>query len=295
MDSPQKNLAFITDLDGFTVTKATIQDWNHVVKWGNREGWNIGYNDSQCMYSIDNNGLFIGWLGDQAIAAVSLINHSEQYSIWGNYLVIPEFRGNGYGKAVCKIAKNHAGDRNIGSNAMPEMVSNYMKSGLTPVYNVIHYSGKPRRITPNIKEIIPVELHYLDKIIQYDALYFPTSRQRFLKKWLFSDGHVAYVKIINGEIYGYGVIRPAPSGYRIGPLVAKSPIDAEELFNTLTSFLPLTTQVSIFVPEYVHESFIYFLRKREFFEQFHVVYMHKGILQNNIPNSIYALSNLELG
>ncbi|OKP03721.1 GNAT family N-acetyltransferase [Xenorhabdus thuongxuanensis] len=296
MNSSEKKTIFINKLNDFTVKKATRQDWECVVQWGNKEGWNIGYHDADCMYSVDNDGLFIGWIGDQAVAAVSLINHSKQYAIWGNYLVDNDFRGKGYGKAVCKVARSHAGNRDIGSNAMPYMVSNYKKSGLNPIYNIIHYTGKLKKIeSENIKEISIIKPHNIDSIIKYDSLFFPTLRQKFLNSWLFSSGHISYLKMVNGDIFGYGVIRPLPDGFRIGPLVARTPSDAEELFNTLTSSLPENTKISIFLPEYVHESFFSFLRKRGIFEQFHVVYMHKGNFKMNIPNNMYCIANLDLG
>ncbi|WP_053014204.1 MULTISPECIES: GNAT family N-acetyltransferase [Xenorhabdus] len=296
MNSSEKKIIFINKSNDFTVKKATRQDWECVVQWGNKEGWNIGYHDADCMYSVDNDGLFIGWLADQAVAAVSLINHSEQYAIWGNYLVNNEFRGKGYGKAVCKVARSHSGNRDIGSNAMPHMVSNYTRSGLKPIYNIVHYTGKLKKIaSENIKEISIVKPHHIDNIIKYDGLFFPTLRQNFLNSWLSFPGHTSYLKTVNGDIYGYGVIRPLPDGFRIGPLVARTPADAEELFNALTSGLPENTKISIFLPEYVHGSFFSFLRKRELFEQYHVVYMHNGSFKMNMPNDMYGIANLDLG
>ncbi|MGJ0624322.1 GNAT family N-acetyltransferase [Xenorhabdus bovienii] len=295
MNSSQKTLTQLTNPEGFIVTNATLQDWQQVITWENNQGWDISYQDISCIYNIDPKGFFIGRLNDKPIAAVSLINHSDQYAIWGNYIVIPEFRGNGYGRAMCKIARPHAGHRDIGSNSMPEMTLNYMKSGLVPIHDIIHYIGNPSKTTSNTKEIIPIKPHHLNAIIHYDALYFPTSRKRFLKEWLFADGHTAYVKLVNGNIYGYGVIRPAPYSYRIDPLVATTPMDAEELFNTLTAHLSLTDQISISVPENINESFSSFLHKKAFYEQLRFTHMHKGTALKASSNNIYALAGLELG
>ncbi|PHM44635.1 acetyltransferase [Xenorhabdus mauleonii] len=283
----------------FTVTNATLQDWRKIIEWGNREGWNAGYQDAACAYQIDPKGLFIGWLDNKIIAAVSLINHSEKYSIWGSYLVHPEYRGKGYGKAICKIARVHAGNREIGSNAMPEMTSNYMKSGLVSVHKIIHYAGRVKRkkINPLNKtnKIFPIEPHHLDIITDYDAIFFPTSRKRFLQNWLFSAGHKSHVKFDNGEITGYGVIRPAPQGYKIGPLAATTPDDAQDLFDSLTADLNPTDNISIFVPDYASEKFTSSLRYKGLSSQFHVVYMHKGSIYKNMNEIIYSPANLEMG
>jgi hypothetical protein len=60
-------------------------------------------------------------------------------------------------------------------------------------------------------------------------------RTKFLRRWIAQSGSVAIGVVKDGELAGYGVVRPCRSGFKIGPLFADSPAIAENLFRALAA------------------------------------------------------------
>jgi GNAT superfamily N-acetyltransferase len=282
------------DLSEFTVSVTTLEEWRQVTEWGNAEGWNIGYHDAECFFAADPEGFFLGRVGDRPVAAVSLVNHSDDYAVWGHFLVDPAHRGKGYGEKIWKVANSHSGDRVRGGDAMPAMVPTYRLVGAVPVHDTIHYIGRLDRPGIHAEGVVRVGPEHLDAVAAYDRECFPADRRRFLAKWLFADGHLAYARLRDGRITGYGVIRPAPLAYRIGPLFADTPQEAQAIFDTLTAYVA-PGYVSAFVPD-TQEAAEQLFAPRGLAEQFRVVRMYQG---NPVPKTraecVYAIGSLELG
>lgn len=283
------------DLSGFTVQVATLDDWEHVTSWGNAESWNIGPRDAECFFKIDPDGFFIGKVDGRPVSAVSLVNYSDRFAVWGHYLVAPGERGKGYGLGVCKTASRHSGDRVTAGDGMPEQVDNYAKDGSKPAYRTVHYLGRvPEGIQPD-PGISPLENQHIDKIVHLDSTAFPALRPTFLNAWLTAEGHHTFVsQAKDGDVDGYIVIRPAVSGYRIGPLVATGPAIAQSLLHTAVSGLRPGTTVSVFAPD-VQQATPGLLREIGLQEHFHVVRMHRGQPPLHDPRRMYAIGSLELG
>ncbi|HEY0449717.1 GNAT family N-acetyltransferase [Actinophytocola sp.] len=281
------------EAEQFTVGVATREDWEAVVELANAEGWNVGHHDADCFLSTDPEGFFVGKLGDRVVSAVSLVTYGDSYGVWGNYVVHPDFRGRGLGRATCKAARRHGGDRMLASDAMPDRVENYQRSGLVPVHDTVNYVGHPERGV-NGGTAVRVGLEHLDAVIAYDAQSFPAERDRFLRNWLTSAGHTAYVRVVDGRITGYGVIRTAPRCQRIGPLVADTPEDAEALFDALTADLGPDEEVSVFAPQ-SQDSAGSFFTDRGLAEQFRVVRMYTGDVPSGEADRVLAIGSLELG
>ncbi|GAA0389329.1 GNAT family N-acetyltransferase [Streptomyces luteireticuli] len=278
----------------FSVGIATLQEWRTVEEWGNAEGWNVGHQDASCFHGIDPQGFFVGRLGNRLVSAVSLVNHSDKYAFWGSYVVNPEFRGQGYGRKTCKAAKSHSGRRVVGSDAMPDLVSGYSRSGASPAHETVHYVGRPERATHAPAGVVPIGPDHLNAIAEYDSGCFPAYRRDFLARWLWADGHIARTRLVNGRIAGYGVIRPAPVGHRIGPLFADTPQDAEALFDALIAHVQPDEEVSLYMPDLTGSASTFF-NDRGLTEQFRVVRMYEGGTPRIRADHVFAVTSLEVG
>ncbi|QSB13978.1 GNAT family N-acetyltransferase [Natronosporangium hydrolyticum] len=282
------------DKGEFTVGLANLADWQIVTEWGNGEGWNIGFQDPACFLPTDPDGFFIGRLDGRPVSAVSLVNYSDDYAVWGHYLVDPQQRGGGYGLGVCKVASPHSGDRVTAGDAMPEQVKNYSRDGSVPVHDTIHFVGaldRPGSLPPEVIRIGPEQL---DEVADYDRQCFPAYRREFLRRWLTAEGHQGYARIVDGALTGFGVVRPAPAGHRIGPLCADTPRDAEALFDALTAGLVAGDQVSIFSPD-TQPAAAKLFQERGLTEQFRVVRMYRGPVPQLRTDALYGIGSLELG
>ncbi|MET9297663.1 GNAT family N-acetyltransferase [Streptomyces sp. NPDC003077] len=279
---------------GFTVVAATLEEWTQVAEWANEEGWNVGVNDVRCFHPTDPDGFFIGRIGSRPVSALSVVNYSDRYAFAGHYLVPEAYRGLGLGLALWEAALPHAGTRTVGLDAMPAQQANYEKSGFFPVYDTYRYSGRferPGAVAPGTVRVGPRDL---DAVAAYDRTYFPADRRAFLSRWLAAPGHRAYARLTDGRITGYGVIRPAHRGHRIGPLFAETPHDTEALFDSLTAHLGPDEEVSLDVPEPQRAAGA-LVRERGLRQEFRTVRMYTGPVPGSRAECAGAITSLELG
>ena len=86
-------------------------------------------------------------------------------------------------------------------------------------------------------------------ILQYDVKGFGAARTNFLGAWLSLYGGVVSHHGETGAVNGYGVIREADIGYRVGPLFADNADIAHEVLQGLLARVPAGSRVFIDVPE----------------------------------------------
>ncbi|WP_435129249.1 GNAT family N-acetyltransferase [Actinacidiphila sp. bgisy144] len=233
------------------VTQATPAEWDEIVAWTAAEGWNPGHGDAAHFLPSDPAGFFIGRLDGRVVSAVSVVVYSPQYAFLGYYLVHPELRGTGLGLATWNAALPHAAGRVIGLDGVPAQQATYARAGFVPAYRNVRHTGRPRTSgaapDPAARAVAP---HHHPAIAAYDRGCFPAARPGFVSRWLDGPGHTARVLLgADGRVRGYGVIRPAHQGHRIGPLFADSPEDAAVLFDALVATLPPGAEVAIDVPD----------------------------------------------
>ncbi|MEV0262549.1 GNAT family N-acetyltransferase [Streptomyces sp. NPDC050617] len=288
-------------LGELTVSTASLDEWHQVAKWAAEEGWNPGRDDTAAFHPIDPAGFFIGRLepGAPPVSSISVANYSDQYAFLGYYMVHPDHRGQGLGLATWRAAFPHAGARTVGLDAVPAQQSTYKRAGFEAVHDTIRFVGRPRggdggAGRTGTGATTPVTPDHLDAIAAYDRRCFPADRRGFLTRWLTADGHTAHVHLRDGRIAGYGVIRPARDGHRIGPLFADDRETAEALFDTLTAGLGPGETVALDVPEpqrAAHDLAV----ARGLAPSSHTVRMYAGPAPSVDAARTYGVTSLELG
>jgi GNAT superfamily N-acetyltransferase len=238
---------------GFEIGPARPGEWDQVVLWAAAEGWNPGRHDAEHFLLQDPAGCLLGRLHGKVVSAVSVINYSPDYAFLGFYLVRPDRRGKGYGYETWRAGLRHAGERTIGLDGVPDQQENYRKEGFSPAYTTIRYRGKPNleHKGEDTEGIIPVQTKDLGLLSALDAVSHPADRHAFASRWAADPRHITRARLRDGLLTGYGVLRPAHDGYRIGPLLATTPRDASALLAALLSEAGDAT-VSIDVPEPHH-------------------------------------------
>ncbi|MGP3950013.1 GNAT family N-acetyltransferase [Streptomyces sp. 7N604] len=279
---------------GLTITGASLDDWHQVAEWAAEEGWNPGSGDVACFHPTDPAGFFIGRLGTQPVSAISIVNHSHEYAFLGYYLVHPDHRRQGLGLATWRAAFPHAGTRTIGLDAVPAQQPTYQRAGFSPAHDTVRYAGRPERSGNPAGAVVPVTSAHLDAIAAYDRQCFPADRRGFLTRWLAAPGRTAYVHLHDGHLAGYGVIRPARDGWRIGPLFADTPQGAETLFDALTAHLGPDDEVGLDVPE-PQQAARTLATARGLTPQSHTVRMYTGPVPPTRADRTYGVTSLELG
>jgi GNAT superfamily N-acetyltransferase len=283
--------------EDFTVAEATAADWDEIVAWCEQEGWNPGRGDAACFRPTDPAGFLVGRLDGRIVSAVSVVAYSPDYAFLGYYLVHPEHRGTGLGLATWQAALPHAKGRVVGLDAVPAQQALYARSGFVPAYDNVRYTGVPAAATggAGAGTVGSVTPYHLDAISAYDSGCFPAERHAFLSRWLTADEHTARVLLDgSGHVTGYGVIRPAHRGLRIGPLFADTPEGAGALFDALTAGLAPGAEVSIDVPDH-HPAATLLATSRGLTESFRCTRMYSGPAPYTRTDAVFGTTSLELG
>lgn len=222
------------------IVQAHMHDWHTFADWAGVEGWNLGPADGPCFLAQDPDGFFVGRVDGEPVSAVSVVNYGREFSFLGRYLVHPEHRGRGYGRATWDAAMRHAGTRTVGLSAAPARQELFERSGFSAAHHNVRYVGElggEASAPSHGAEVTSVDAVSFDDLLAYDSLCFPAGREMFLRRWLRAPGHVARVAVADGRVAGYGVIRRAPSFAKIGPLFADDAATADTLVGALTDGL----------------------------------------------------------
>jgi GNAT superfamily N-acetyltransferase len=225
---------------GFEIGPARPDEWDAVVRWAAAEGWNPGRHDAEHFLAVDPAGFLLGREDGEAVSAISVVNYAADYAFLGFYLVREDRRGQGLGIATWKAGMAHAGGRTVGLDGVPDQQDNYRRSGFVPAYTTVRHSGVPAPASdgpaPGAADgagIVPLDGVDLSLLAELDAVCHPADRFGFATGWAADPRHVARARFREGLLTGYGVLRPAQDGYRIGPLLATTPRDAEALLAAL--------------------------------------------------------------
>jgi GNAT superfamily N-acetyltransferase len=203
------------------------------VNWAAAEGWNPGFADDACFAAVDPEGFFIGEIEGAPAATVSCINYNDNFAFLGFYIVRADLRGRGYGLRIWNAAIAHAGPRVIGLDGVVAQQQNYRRSGFELAYANVRYGGiVAAPAVPPVGVVALTEIP-VAAVEAYDATVFPAPRTAFLRAWINSPGHSGRALVRDGELAGWGVIRPCRKGHKIGPLVADDRATAEMVLSAL--------------------------------------------------------------
>ena len=208
------------------------------VDWAAAEGWNPGLNDAACFWAADRLGFLLGLRDGQPVGCISAVSYGSTHGFLGFYIVRPEWRGRGYGLQLWQAAMNQLAGRIIGLDGVTAQQENYKKSGFRLAYRNIRYGGVLHPVAlaaaAHCTILSANEVGYA-RLAAYDSRLFFAPRPAFLESWLTQPGGTALAAVRQGEVAGYGVIRPCRAGFKIGPLFADDPYVAERLLSALAA------------------------------------------------------------
>jgi GNAT superfamily N-acetyltransferase len=233
----------------FRVGNLKPQEVALAVDWAAAEGWNPGLDDARCFAAADPTGFFVGRADDEPIATISVVKYGATFAFLGLYIVKPEHRGKGYGRALWKAALATAQGRNVGLDGVVAQQDNYRRSGFQLAYRNVRYRGIRGDAAPFDARVVPLSSIRFADVLAYDRAFFPEAREAFLRCWIGQPGAKGLAALRNGKIGGYGVIRACRTGYKVGPLFAEDAALAEGLLQGLLMHLPKGSEFFLDVPE----------------------------------------------
>ncbi|MGG9999225.1 GNAT family N-acetyltransferase [Pseudovibrio ascidiaceicola] len=266
-----------------------------MLDWAAQEGWNPGEDDAPSYYAADPGGFLGCYLNNQLVSMVSAVQYGEAFGFLGFYICHPEFRRQGLGAVIWNAAMKRLEGRTIGLDGVVEEQDNYAKSGFKLVHQNMRYSGLSDVTMPMDQRISIIGKGILPSIIEYDRNYFPAERSAFLERWMepMNPMRRGLYLVEEGIVRGYGVIRAARDGYRIGPMVAETPEGADLLFRALAGSAK-GQMINIDLP-LPNEQAVELAERYDLSPVFATARMYKGQDPNLPLDKIYSFASYELG
>lgn len=212
-----------------------------VLDWATTEGWNPGLEDAEAFYASDPSGFFVARVDGAPVAAISVVNHSDDFAFLGLYICAPKWRGQGVGKALWDHAITHAGARTIGLDGVPDQQANYKASGFVRADETARYTGKLPTSDVRLPQARGSDLTWM---IDKERAANGYAKPVFLANWL-KRGAARKTYILDDQ-QGFATVRRCQAGAKIGPLVAKDAQSAQKLMVGSANAFP--GPVSIDVP-----------------------------------------------
>jgi hypothetical protein len=263
-------------------------------QWASDEGWDPGRSDMLAFGAADPDGFLVGRVDDSPIACCSGVRYGRDYGFLGFYIARPEVRGQGYGIALWQAVMAHLAERTVGLDGVVDQQDNYRKSGFRHAFNHVRYSGIPVRGRGPAAgvELVDGRSVPFRQLADYDRRFFPAERDAFLSLWVNLPGHRSLAGLKDGELVGFGVLRPTDSGARIGPLYASS----ERIAETLVSMLVTPgEEVALDVPD-VNVPAVRLAERFGLTPTFECARMYAGGPPPTVDQAgIFATTTLELG
>ncbi|MGB5100630.1 MAG: GNAT family N-acetyltransferase [Methanothrix sp.] len=281
-------------IKGYSIKRAAGHEVDLVISWANSEGWNPGIHDAETFYTTDSNGFFVGVLDDKPIASISAVAYGSSFGFLGFYIVLPTFRGRGFGTEIWNAGMKYLEGRNIGLDSVLEQQKLYERKGFSPCYRSVRHRGVGTGYESRSEGIKYLSEMPMEDLLAYDDQYFPVPRHVFTKSWIRQPGGVAFGVMNDSGLEGYGVLRQCHQGYKIGPLFADDYEVADCLFCALCGRAPQGVPVFLDTPE--PNSLAMDLAKRHhMYPVFETVRMYTGKDPGLPMDRIYGVTSFELG
>jgi GNAT superfamily N-acetyltransferase len=266
----------------------SLRDLEVALGWARDEGWNPGRHDAPAFHAQDPSGFLMGWLGDEPVGCISVVKYGDRFAFLGLYIVRPEYRGKGYGKAIWEAGIASAGDRTIGLDGVPAQQANYERMGFVKAYETSRLAGLP---PPARGASFAVDASLRPAVAALDRECFPAPRDRFLAAWL-SPPRIVRAVVEGGSLMGYGVTRECIEGVKVGPLYARSIDAALGLLSALSRETGGPVQIDVPVAQ---EAFTRALTGAGMTPGFSTARMYRGRPPIVEQSQVFGISTLELG
>lgn len=256
-----------------------------LIDWAAAEGWNPGLADAPAFRAADPTGFLGAFVDNVMVAGISVVAYDEHFGFLGLYICHPDFRGQGYGRAVWDAGMAYLGNRIVGLDGVPEQQANYQRMGFAADYETVRMGGTLRRAPARQRRI--EALDSVERVRDLDRACFPAGRERFLEAWI-SPPHQALVAMRDGQPSGYMVVRTCRKDRKIGPLFATDLASARDLIGAVEGV------VQIDVPQY-QTGLLAELEALGFSAQFRTARMYRGPAPVVRREQIFGVTSLELG
>ncbi len=198
----------------------SIDDLATALDWAAAEGWNPGLSDVRSFHAADPSGFLAARLDGRMVGSVSAVKSGADFGFIGMFIVVPELRGAGIGMRLWDAGMARLAGRVVGLDGVVEMQDAYARSGFVLEYRNLRYSGSLADVPAVASDAIALGPRDLDAVFAYDSPCFGSDRREFLSAWLAQPNAYTCGVVRDSVLAGYGTIRQAREGWKVGPLFA---------------------------------------------------------------------------
>lgn len=274
-----------------TIATADRADVDTMVAWAVAEGWNPGRDDAGPFHAADPGGFLIGRIDGAPASIISVVRTGADFGFLGFYICRPDLRGQGHGWAIWQAGMARLAGRTVGLDGVVAQQGNYRKSGFALAHRNVRHGGKTELSMPQDRRLVPLSSIPYEQVAAYDARHFGQRRDDFLRAWL--SGSRRGFAVVDGGVRGFGVVRPATAGNKVGPLFADDAATAELLFQALASTVP-GQEIFLDTPEPNAEA-VALARRHGLAPAFETARMYRGADPGLPVQRIFGITTFELG
>jgi hypothetical protein len=264
-----------------------------VLDWAAVEGWNPGLHDAAAFAAVDPEGLLLGLVNGEPIAAIACPRYDGRFGFVGLYLVRGDHRGSGLGMSIWRAGHARLGGIVAGLDAVDAQVGHYERWGYRAEGHTYRYAGRGPQRAPDA-DVCPLKDVPWSGVLDMDARGFPARRDRFLRLWTTQPEGRALALRSGGRVIGYGVRRRCREGYKVGPLFARDRRGAESLLDGLVSDLQASDPWWIDAPE-TNPAAIRMAEDRDLVRGLRTSRMYRGRAPDYERSTVFGVTTLELG
>lgn len=241
---PQQNAGMTT-----TVRTMRRDELDTAVDLAAAEGWNPGVHDATAFWAADPEGFLVAEVDGELAGCISAVSYGGELGFIGLYIVLPHLRGRGIGSRLWAAAAERLSGQLVGLDGVPDQQAYYRRKGFTLAWQNARFGGiaQPAREaqSPHLVSLSAVDSADL---LADDRRVFPAARDAFLDAWTRMPEATGLAWQEDGRLRGWGVVRPARTGHKIGPLVADESHVAAALYDALTGSVHAGDEVFLDVP-----------------------------------------------
>jgi hypothetical protein len=264
------------------------------LEWAAQEGWNPGQNDAATMFTADPAGFWLGQLADRPVASLSAVQWNDGFAFIGLYIVVPEERGKGYGRQIWQhVLQAHQG-KCLGLDGVVAQQANYARSGFQLAHRSLRWAGHAGQFTGKSPQVVPLHQLDQDELVRLDCAVSPADRVQYLKAWLAQPDTRAWGLAEHGGVDGLAIARPCLNGWKIGPLIAKTPEQARSLMYACCTGLASDTPIFVDTPE-PNAAAQQLFGGAGFTVHFEVARMYTQPVRQHRLDWLYGVTSFELG
>lgn len=233
----------------FHIRRMRREELDLAMEWAHHEGWNPGLYDASVFYQADPSGFWAGVDHEEIVTILSGVKYDDNFGFMGLHLTRPDRRGMGFEDEIWERVHEQMRPKVLGLHTSGDMRFYYEKTGYKTSCRHIRHEGVSRDYGQPDAHVVDVHHIPFDRLDRFDTETFASRRTRFLRSWISRPSTYGSGYLYDGDVKGYGIIRPCRVGWKIGPLFATSDQIADKLYQSLVSEVPPGEPVFLDVPE----------------------------------------------